>query len=128
MAAVLGPSYIPEGENLLWYAWIVAESVRRTWVIGAGIQVIFLVLQQGGAVPCQGDMMFTTRQGVWEAQSAVAWEKLCSEVHVGLMQMAEADTLFTEAVAEEVNEFTKAVLEITFGRERMERWGAQIED
>jgi hypothetical protein len=40
------------------------------------------------------------------------------------MQMAEADRLFTEAAAEEVNEFTKAVLEINFGRERMERWGA----
>jgi hypothetical protein len=127
-AAGLGPSYILEGENLLWYAWIAAESVRRTWVIGAGIQVIFLVLQQGGAVPCQGGMMFTTRQGVWEAQSAVVWENLCSEAPVGLMQMAEADRLFTEATAEEVNEFTKAVLEITFGRERMERWGAQIVD
>ena len=123
-AAGLGTFYSPDGENLLWYAWIVAESVRRTWVISAGIQVIFLVLRQGGAVPCQGGMMFTTRQGVWEAQSAVAWGKLCSEVQVGLMQMAEADRLFTEAAAEEVNEFTKAVLEINFGRERMERWGA----
>jgi hypothetical protein len=67
-------------------------------------------------------MMFTTRQGVWEAQSAVAWEKMCSEVHVGSMQMAEVDKLFTEVGPEEVNEFTKVVLEVTFGRERMERW------
>jgi hypothetical protein len=118
---------IPQDENLLWYAWIVAESVRRTWVIGSGVQVIFLVLQQGVAVPCQGGMMFTTRQGVWEAQSAVAWEKLCSEGPVGLMQAADADRLFTEAAVEDVNEFTKAVLEITFGKESMERWGAQME-
>jgi hypothetical protein len=125
--ADFGQSYIPHDQNLLWYAWIVAESVRRSWVIGAGIQVAFLVLQQGGAVPCQGGMMFTTRQGVWEAQSAVAWEKLCSERPVGLMHVAEADRLFTEAAAEEVNEFTKVVLEITFGKESMERWGAQVE-
>jgi len=41
-------------------------------------------------------MAFTTGKGVWEAQPALAWEKLCSEVNVGLIQMAEADKLFTK--------------------------------
>ena len=72
--------------------------------------------------------MLATRQGFREAQSAVAWEKLCSEVHVGLMQMGEADRFFAEVALEEVNEFTKAILEVTYGRERMERWGVQTED
>ncbi|KAK9357567.1 hypothetical protein V1504DRAFT_478783 [Lipomyces starkeyi] len=84
-------------ENLLWYSWILAESIRRTWVIASGIQAIYLMIRQGRVAPCQGGMMFTTRQGVWEAQSALAWEKLCSEVNV--------------------------ILEATFGVERMERWG-----
>lgn len=67
--------------------------------------------------------MFSTRKEVWEASSAVAWEKLCSEVHVGLMQMADAERLFGEVNPKEVNEFTKVLLEVCFGRERMERWG-----
>jgi hypothetical protein len=68
-------------------------------------------------------MMFTTRKGAWEAESAVGWERLCCEVHVGLMQMAEAERLFLEGRPEEVNEFTMVVLRLVFGRERMERWG-----
>jgi hypothetical protein len=121
-------SYIAQNEGLLWYSWILAESVRRTWVIGSAVQVILLVLRGEMAPPCQGGMMFTTRKGVWEAPSAVAWEKLCSDVHVGLMQMAESDRLFAEVPPEEVNEFTKVILEITFGRDRMERWGVQVDD
>ncbi|RFU33069.1 hypothetical protein B7463_g3262, partial [Scytalidium lignicola] len=78
---------------------------------------------QGRPAGYQGGMMFTTRQGVWEAQSALAWEKLCSEVDVGLTQLAEADKLFTEVAPGDVNDFTKLILEVTFGTERMERWG-----
>lgn len=122
------PTYIVENDNMLWYSWIIAESVRRAWVLGSGIQVVFLGIQQGSSPPCQGGMMFTTRINVWEVPSAMAWEKLCSEVHIGLMQMAEADRVFTEVAPEEVNEFTKVVLDITFGRERLERWGVQIDD
>jgi len=83
-------SYRSQGESLLWHSWIITESARRTWVVGSGIQAVFLALQQRGGIPCQGGMMVTTRQGIWEAQSSVAWEKLCLEVDVGLMQMAEA--------------------------------------
>ena len=115
-------------ENLLWYSWILAESIRRTWLVACGIQGTYLIIQQGRANPCQGGMMFTTRQGVWETQSAPAWEKLCSEVNVGLMQVAEADKLFTEAAPEEVDDFTMLILQATFGEERMERWGIQIQD
>jgi len=127
-SADCNPSYITHNEGLLWYSWILAESIRRTWVIGSAIQIIFLFLRGGEATPCQGGMMFTTRKGVWEAPSAVAWEKLCSETHVGLMQMAESDRLFAEVGPEEVNEFTKVILEMTFGRDRMERWGVQVDN
>ncbi|RDW74890.1 hypothetical protein BP6252_06032 [Coleophoma cylindrospora] len=125
----VGPSRLFSAldEDLLWYSWIAAESMRRTWVIGSSIQVMFMALHQGGIPPCQGGMMFTTRQGVWEAQSAVAWEKLCSEVHVGLMQMADTHRIFTEAAPEDINDFTKVILEVIYGTERIKRWGVQID-
>lgn len=115
-------------ENLLWYSWILTESIRRAWVVGSGIQVVFTALQQKKIDSCQGGMMITTRQGVWEAPSSVAWEKLCLEVHVGLMQMVEAERVFTESAPSEINEFTKVALEVVFGRDKMERWGVQAED
>lgn len=122
------PSDIAHCENLLWYSWILAESIRRTWLVASGIQGAYLTIQQGRAIPCQGGMVFTTRQGVWEAKSARAWEKLCSEVNVGLMQVAEADKLFTEVAPEDVDDFTVLILQATFGEERIERWGIQIQD
>lgn len=72
--------------------------------------------------------MFTTRQGAWEASSAGAWEKLCSEVNVGLMQVAETDRLFAEAAPEDVDDFTLLILQATFGEERLERWGPRLQD
>ena len=122
-----GSSHSSQKENLLWHSWILTESARRTWVVGSGIQAVFLALQQRVGIPCQGGMMITTRQGIWEAQSSVAWEKLCLKVHVGLMQMAEAERLFTDFTPNEINEFTKVALEVAFGKERMERWGVQTE-
>jgi len=127
--AAVGPCYPlnAQSENLLWDSWILAECVRRTWVVSSAIHTVFLALQNRETSACQGGMMFTTREGVWEAKSAVAWEKICAEVNVGLMQMAEADKLFTEAAPEEINEFTKVILDAVFGREKMERWGVRIE-
>jgi hypothetical protein len=128
--AALGgnPSTIAEDENL-WYSWILAETARRTWIVASGIHVVFTTIRQGGSIPaCNGGMVFTTRRGAWEAKSAFAWEKLCAEEYTGLIQMAEAGRLFTEVAPDEVNEFAKMVLELTFGREKMERWGAQRDD
>ena len=121
-------SYIALYENACWYSWILAESIRRTWLVVSGIQGTYLVIKHSRAVPCQGGIMFTTRSGVWEAQSALAWERLCSEVNVGLMQVADADKLFTEVAPEDVDDFTMLILQATFGEERMERWRVQIED
>lgn len=115
-------------DNLLWYSWILAESIRRTWLVVSGTQGTYLTIQQGQTIPCQGGMMITTRQGVWGAQSALAWEKLCLEVNTGLMHVVEADKLFTEAVPEDVDDFAIFILQATFGEERMKRWGVQIQD
>jgi hypothetical protein len=114
-----------QSDNLLWYSWILAESIRRTWLIATGVHTIYLIMQQG-QISCRGGMVFTTRKGVWEAQSAPAWEKLCSEVNVGLMPLAEADKLFTDAVPEDVDDFAKIFMEASFGADRMERWGAYM--
>ncbi|KAF2096852.1 hypothetical protein NA57DRAFT_58738 [Rhizodiscina lignyota] len=114
-------------ENLPWYSWVVAESIRRTWIVASGSQAIFQMMKQA-CVPCMGGMMLTTRKGVWEAPSALAWVKLCSEVNVGLMQMTEVDKLFTEVTPEDVDDFAKIILDLQFGKERLERWGVQIED
>ena len=117
---------VENSDNLLWYSWILAESIRRTWMVGCAIQGLFSDTQHGRPTGCGGGMMLTTRRGVWDAQTALAWEKLCLEWNIGLMQVTETDKLFTEVTPEDVDDFAKAVLEIAFGVERMERWESQL--
>ena len=122
-------SDIAHSENQLWYSWIIAESIRRTYLVASGAQGIYLGIQQGGESPeCLGGMMFTTRHGIWEATSSPDWERLCSEVNVGLMRLAESDKLFTEATPGEINEFSKLMLEVVFGTEKIQRWGVPLQD
>jgi hypothetical protein len=69
--------------------------------------------------------MFTTRRGVWQAQSARSWEKICSEVNVGLMQVADTTRLFVEGSSADVDDFAMLILHATFGEERLEMWENQ---
>ncbi|KAL7902880.1 hypothetical protein HDV63DRAFT_391739 [Trichoderma sp. SZMC 28014] len=112
----------PDSQNALWYSWILSESIRRTWIIASGVQGLYLYMQQGFTEPCQGGMMFTTRQGVWEAQSASAWDKIYSEPDAGLTKITELDRLLTEGAPSNVDSFTKVVLMITLGAERVAAW------
>lgn len=116
-------------ENHLWYSWILAETIRRTWVVISGIQGIYVGIQLGrSGDACIGGMMLTTRKGVWEAKSSPEWEKVCSEVNAGLFHLADFESLFTEAEPGNINDFTIAMLEAIFGPERIQRWGVSIEE
>lgn len=113
---------VRDSENLNWHCWIVAESTQRTWMMAAGIQAVYSMMQLGEVPQCPGSMVVTTGPGIWEATSAVAWSRLCLETKLGIVRMSEAERLFLEAVPEEVNDFMKVFLEATFGKDRMERW------
>lgn len=115
-------------DNLLWCSWILAESIRRTWLVATSLQAIYSMIQLGQIVPCPGSMIFSVRQGVWEAQSARAWVKLCSEVNVGMIQLEDVDGLFSQKDAlVDINDFAKVFFEAVFGVDRMERWGLQLD-
>lgn len=73
-------------------------------------------------------MMFTTRKGVWEAQSALAWEQLCSERSIGLARITQVNKLFTLVAPEDINDFAKSLFDTTFGTHKMRRWGFQLDD
>jgi hypothetical protein len=71
--------------------------------------------------------MFTTRNGVWDAESAFKWTGLCAEANVWFMPRAQTQRLFLEAKPEAVDDFGQALLEIRFRIEGMERWGVTVE-
>ncbi|KAF2126488.1 hypothetical protein P153DRAFT_254081, partial [Dothidotthia symphoricarpi CBS 119687] len=108
-------------ENLLWYSWVLIESTRRTWLIASGIQGMYQLIQRRMAA-CMGGTIFTSRQGFWEAPTALVWEKRCSEVYAGLVRLTEIEKLFAMVPKREINEFAKLVLECPYGDEQVERW------
>ena len=110
--------------GLLWLSWAGAESIRRTWIASAAVQGSFMAIQKGEMTPCLGGMVFTARKGVWEAPSAVAWESICLQASIGLMQVGDSARIFKEFTPDEVGDWAKVVLEIVFGTECVEQWAA----
>ncbi|KAJ4303208.1 hypothetical protein N0V90_002101 [Kalmusia sp. IMI 367209] len=106
--------------ELLWRSWIISESLRRAWLVIQGISSSYDGLKQGWA-PCNGDVMFTTREGLWTANSASLWAKLCMDRDVRFLGRTHAECLFMVA-PEEVDEFAKFMLEAIFGKERSMNW------
>lgn len=107
-------------QNHIWYAWILTESVRRIWLVIAGIQGLYKILHQSLSVTtftsgCMGGTMFTSRKGFWEAKNAGEWEKQCGERYAGMVRLTETEKMFEMVPREEISEFARMVLECTYG-------------
>ncbi|KAK0631212.1 hypothetical protein B0T14DRAFT_501307 [Immersiella caudata] len=113
------------GVESLWQAFILSETVRRTWLVCSGVRGAYLLLQDG-QLHCAGGLMFTTAEGFWDAPSAWEWTKLCAEKDVGFMEHAQTRRLFGERRPDEVDTFGKLMLVATWGAENMEIWEAQM--
>jgi hypothetical protein len=108
--------------NLVWNSWILAESIRRLWVITSGVQGVYAQLQQG-RIPsaCKGNLMFTTNRMIWEASSASAWEQLCAQDKTKLWEVVDG-RVFTDQRHADVDDFTNLVIEIICGPEALRQW------
>ncbi|KAM0325973.1 hypothetical protein ACHAQA_007279 [Verticillium albo-atrum] len=60
----------------LWRAWILAESVRRPWLLVTSSLDIWAVIQ-GGMSPCGDSVRVTAASGFWDARTAGMWTSLC---------------------------------------------------
>ncbi|KAM0421153.1 hypothetical protein ACHAPT_011045 [Fusarium lateritium] len=108
-------------EQLLWHAWILSESVRRTWCVSMMIQSGYELLKTGTG-PCFGGLRVTTRRGVWDAKTAAAWTSICAERSVGFLHRNETEALLKERRIDEVDSFPLVLMELDFGPDRMETW------
>jgi len=106
--------------ELFWHAWIMSESLRRTWLVVQSIRASYDGLKQGWA-QCHGGLMFTSRQGLWSAKSAFDWCSICAEHDVRFVGRFQLESLL-HAPSAEVDEFGKAMVKSLFGKERLESW------
>lgn len=117
-------------EDRAWYAWLFAETIRRTWFVACCVQTIYLTLQVRWA-PCPGGLPLTARGGVWSAGSAYAWAAKCGgfgslEDNMDFIRRDQAFRIFQEKDPDEVDEFTRRMLEMTFGMDKVEQWRSVV--
>lgn len=111
--------------DLLWHSWIIAESTRRTWLVSSTVHGIYKLINNRTGT-CLGGTVFTCRKGFWEAPSAVAWEKQCSEMYAGLLRLTEVEKMFALVPLRDINEFAKTMLQCTYGVEQASCWGVHL--
>ncbi|KAK0752886.1 hypothetical protein B0T18DRAFT_313897 [Schizothecium vesticola] len=108
-----------------WRAWVVVESVRRLFLMGNYVQSVYTTVKSGWSV-CPGGLAFTAGEGLWEEMTGWRWRRRVEELHRGkgvlLVRSMEAYRVMMERESGEVDEFTRAVLEIGYGLEAVERW------
>ncbi|XXG98352.1 hypothetical protein Hte_004675 [Hypoxylon texense] len=108
-------------EDALWRAWVLVESVRRTWTVANYLQEIYLHMKRGWG-ECPGRVTFTMREGLWEAPSPYAWAEACRERGALFLATRQTESLVFESGPEDVDEFSLVILELSYGVERIERW------
>lgn len=94
-----------------WRDWVLAESVRRTWMVARYMQTIYLTLRDG-QVSCPGSIVCTVRQGLWEARTSASWCSMVEDRDPLFMRLAPPNRLFTAAQATEVDVFGLSMLSI----------------
>ena len=118
-----------------WHSWVVAESIRRTYLATSYMHAAYLTLKQGWAV-CPGGLAFAAQKGLWDAPSARAWHAKVKEAATSpqgskllLLQSLDSWFVVEQHRADEVDDFTKGVLVMNFGIEELEGWsGDSIRD
>lgn len=117
-------------EELEWYGWSFAETIRRTWMVCTALQTVYLTLQIRHA-PCPGGTMFSAREGLWDAKTAYAWAFKCEKSGgvrrgVDFVNRTQWSGMFENCRPEDMDEFSREALEITYGPERVERWRTRM--
>lgn len=119
--AAKGQASIEKKLNSDWNAWILAESVRRTWLVAGHVQSIYRLLNYGIS-PCPGGLRFTTRAGLWHAESAYEFGTRCREKDVLFYRSSDSGRQLLRTRPEEVDDFGRYVLQVVEGEEKVKQW------
>ncbi|KAL7945810.1 hypothetical protein V8C42DRAFT_44733 [Trichoderma barbatum] len=118
----------PSGRQ--WRNWLLAESVRRIWLVGNYVQSVYLMMRDR-QTDCSGAVCFTARRGLWDAQSAVTWMQLIQSKDPLFVRCHETDMMIPSVEAPEVDVLCLSIMGIMWGALKLEYWmsksGMQLE-
>ncbi|KAK0624053.1 hypothetical protein B0T14DRAFT_478156 [Immersiella caudata] len=127
---VLGSAAMTD-PSLTWQAWILAESVRRAFLMAEYMQSVYLTIKRGWSV-CSGGVAFTPKAGLWDATGAWEWvnrakrelggrgETMLEGKFPKLLESMEGWIGLKRNQPEDVDEFTRVVLGLCDTRRQ---WG-----
>ena len=117
----LGAKRLDDPSGQQWHDWLLAESVRRIWLIGSYVQCVYLTMRdcQTG---CSGGVSFTARRGLWDAQSATTWMRLVRSKDPLFVRCHETDLMIPFVEAPEVDMLCLSIMGIMWGALKLDFW------
>lgn len=102
----------------IWRDWLLAESVRRIWLVVNYTQAVYIALRDGQS-ECSGGIAFTAREGLWDSQSAEIWTPLVNEKDPLFMLSSRTDHILPRVFAKDVDPFGLSILTIMGDRQNL---------
>lgn len=110
-----------------WQSWLLAESVRRTIIIGYVIGCAYQHVRLGYIWHklFVESLPFDARPGLWSAQSPQAWssvagEKVCSKVGEQLTSFHDFSVSYPHVSWDALRDpFTRLILVVHYGKQRI---------
>ncbi|KAI1133686.1 hypothetical protein F5Y10DRAFT_228344 [Nemania abortiva] len=105
----------------VWRAWIVAESVRRTWQAANVVQEVYQFFKRGWS-ECPGRLPNTMLRALWGAPSAYAWmRELGGGKDPLLVPIVKLEEMLPQITPAELDDFSIATIGL-YGMEKVDHW------
>ncbi|KAF4334888.1 RNA polymerase ii mediator complex component [Fusarium beomiforme] len=105
-----------------WKAWILSESLRRTWIVCTTTIAAYL-RERDGWNECAGEVRYTACQGLWDASSSASWLELGSKQDPLFVRSLHVDELLSNVTPTKVDSFSAALMRLLIEKDKMESWG-----
>ncbi|KAH6680062.1 hypothetical protein F5X68DRAFT_33857 [Plectosphaerella plurivora] len=107
-------------------AFVICESIRRTWLLCSMTTGIFRALRGDWTANCGGDICFTARTGLWDAESSGGWAGVARSTDPLFNYALNGEELVKRGIrADEVDEFAHLLFGLMWGADKVESWVAR---
>jgi hypothetical protein len=111
----------------IWHEWILAESVRRAWIVVTYTDAVYLTLRDGQTV-CPGSVAYTLRRSLWGAMSSTEWCWLLNNEDPLFMRSDPPKILLERASPRDVDQFGLSIVSIMWDSHSIDSWFAKAPD
>lgn len=109
-----------------WRDWLLAESVRRIWLMVNYTHAVYTMMRDGLG-SCPGGVAFTAREGLWDAQSPWPWRRIVRKHDPLFVQCHAASQIMSSVPIKETDSFCQSLVGLMWGAPQLDLWRAKGE-